>query len=474
VADEKGEPNGTFANGFAEIYALLFANLQKPDALSACRYATPGPAFRGVYLWDSAFIAQIWKWWQPEVACDVLRAVIELRDGDRLQHVVSEFTASRYTQPPLIAWSAAEVGKRLSRERRLSFYRRIYSPLKAYRRWLQNNRQLENGLYFWEHPYESGVENAPRFSSQDERELVDTRPLAAPDLSSYMVLQAEALGVIAQELGEEGEAAQFHNDAETLRSRIRSHLWHEEDGMYYDLDTRTGRFVRSRTIASLLPLWAGAADTRQTERLVTAVTSPTAFGSPFPLPSVALDDRDFVRDMWRGPVWINTAYGAVQGILRMGRAELAASLAFRLCQGVYQVFAEERHVYEFYDPENFHTRLLHRKRGNLWKAITLGTGPQTEFVGWSGLVNTLMIEVLFGLQGTIDAPLGLRPRFPTEACGWSFTLELNSRLPRLSVEIGDDGTARGNGVFQGEPINFEAGFGEELAFASMISQASTT
>lgn len=50
-----------FERGFAEVYAPLFANLQQADLLSPTLHAIPGPAFRGVYLWDSAFIVQVWR-----------------------------------------------------------------------------------------------------------------------------------------------------------------------------------------------------------------------------------------------------------------------------------------------------------------------------------------------------------------------------------------------------------------------------
>src|SRR5262249_30987553 len=101
-----------FNEGFAAVNALLFANLQLPDILSPHRYALPGPAFRGVYLWDSAFIAQIWAWWDRDVAIDVLRSVVALRDGDRLQHVVADFVQSAFTQPPLVAWSLERIVSR--------------------------------------------------------------------------------------------------------------------------------------------------------------------------------------------------------------------------------------------------------------------------------------------------------------------------------------------------------------------------
>jgi len=113
----------------------------------------------------------------------------------------------------------------------------------------------------------------------------------------------------------------------------------------------------------------------------------------------------FERDMWRGPVWLNTAYGVILGLKRYGRADLAAELAWRLCTGVYRVFDRERRIYEFYDPDAHHTRDLHRKRGNRWKALTLGTGPQRDFVGWTGLVNNLLSFVT-GSEYVVDGGSG--------------------------------------------------------------------
>jgi len=415
-----------FQEGYSAVHAILFANLQTPDILSKLRYAHPGPAFRGVYLWDSAFIAQIWRSWDSAVAAEILEAVIALRDGDRLQHVVSDFVQSEFTQPPLITWSLARVPD-LSPET----MERLYPILLAYHRWLVDQRQLPNGLFAWEHPYESGIDNAPRFSNRDESRLLDTRHLAAPDFSSYVVLQLEALADFASRLGRTSEAAAHREQAAKLQSAIRDLLWHEEDGLFYDRDIRTGEFVRSRTIASLLPLWAGAPSPGQAERLLQAILDPEAFGTLMPLPSVALDDPDFSRDMWRGPVWLNVAYGVLQGLKRHGFHAEAGGLAWRLCDAVYSVFEKERQIYEFYDPTAHDTRSLDRKKGNWWKALTLGTGPQREFVGWSGLVNAMLAECLFDFD-PLQPERERRPQFPAEAAG---TWELTPAPDRPSIRV---------------------------------------
>ena len=422
-------------DGFAEVYALLFANLQRADLLSSTRHAIPGPAFRGVYLWDSAFIAQVWAWWDPAVAADVLNAVVELRDGDRLRHVVTEFHASSYTQPPLIAWSLERLARHLPDAAARELAMCHFEPLCAYQRWLETNRRLDNGLYAWAHPYESGVENAPRFSSADERVLRDTTSIAAVDFSSYVVLQLEALAALASRIGHDEAATDYGAAAAQLRRCIDAQLWDATDGLYYDRDA-AGSPVRVATIASLMPLWAGVPDTHRAKALVDWIMAPDGFGTLMPLPSVARDDPHFERDMWRGPVWLNTAYGVIQGLMRYGYAQEAATLAWRLCMGVYRVFREERRIYEFYDPDAHNTLALHRKRGNRWKALTLGTGPQTDFVGWTGLASNLLLEVVLGLRPK-RARTMLEPRLPTDAAGLRLDLTLPHRQLRLELHILD-------------------------------------
>jgi len=464
VYDRDG-PIESWSRGFDCANAALFLNLRNPDALSSTRYAQSAPSFRAIYLWDSAFIAQIWKVWDPEVAWDILHSVIAARRGDRLQHYASDFSASKFTQPPLLAWSFERLGHVVERERFVRWAEVIYEPLRAYHQWLYVHRRLPNGLFAWAHPYESGVENAPRFSSRDERRFIDTRRLGAPDFCAYVVLQSEALATIGRCLGREDDAIKYQLQAEELRVAVNDQLWDHKEGLYFDRHADSGEFVRSRTIASLLPLWAGIPNGERAERLRSHIVDPEAFNTVIPLPSVALNDEAFEKDMWRGPVWVNLAFAVVAGLQRYGFYREAADLAFRLCDGVYRTFEGTGRFHEFYDPERHGVEQLHRKRGNLWKRLTLGSQPVTEFVGWSGLVNTLVIETLFGLQRT---PHGVRiqPRFPPRAAGLRFSLNLPSDELLIELEVQASGAVTGQSRSGKRSTLFHAEFGRTVELAA--------
>lgn len=454
--------------GFAAVNAALLLNLQMPDVLSAVRYAHPAPAFQGVYLWDSAFTARVWNTWDTAAARDVLRAVVELRDGPRLQHVVADFVDSQYTQPPLLAWSAAGLLSGAA-EHDDAFVRALLNPLHAYHEWLWKERQTAPGLFSWAHPYESGIDNAPRFSSRDESEFADTMRMASPDFAAYMVLQLEALADLASRSGDAAVASVYRDRRQQVVDATNDRLWHEDDGLYYDLKPDTGEMVRSQTIASLLPLWAGIPDQRRADRLKQWILDPQAFNTVVPLPTVSRGAPEFVKDMWRGPVWINTAYAVIQGMLRYGWLEEAADYAWRLCDGVYKTFGEHRRLFEFYDPDRPDITQLARKQGNRWKQMTLGSKPVTEFVGWTGLVNTLVCELLVGY--TNQNGVGrLRPLLPKRSEGVALSLRLPQHEIAISVERDHDSRVRGALRTPRGVQRFDIALGETLEIEHGASQ----
>lgn len=438
------EQHKHFQEGFTAVNKGLFGNLRNSSPLSEYRYASPSPAFAGIYLWDSAFISQIWRWWDRTTAIDILLAVIAQRDGDRLQHAVKAYGSSRLTQPPLIAWSLAEIAKERWDETVQATVKEAYPALVKYNAWLCKNRRLQNGLFAWAKPYESGIDNSPRFSNRAESKTQPTTALASPDFSTYMVLDSEALATLADQLGHKKESSTYHKQAAAIRTAMNTYLWHDKDGLYYD-HSIDGTWIRSRTITSLIPLWAGIPTARQARRLCQHAIAPESFGTLIPLPSVALDDPDFELDMWRGPVWINTAYAVLIGLRRYGFTQETSELAWRLVNGVYSVFKTEGTIYEFYDPRSYSVSQLSRKRGNYLKRLTLGSGPQRHFVGWSGLANSIVVEILFGFQ-ICNGQRTLRPAFPDAAIGVSFRLNLPQE--KLTIELTVDEDRRTHGTFR--------------------------
>jgi neutral trehalase len=443
--------------GFLAVYQTLLKNLHLPNRNFKTRYAYPSPVFMGVYLWDSSFIAQVWKPWDYKTAEDVLLAVLDNAAPDgRLKHFVSPYDKSDLTQPPVIAWSVWQLYDWSGDK---EFLAHAYPILKNYNDWLYKNRRLSNGLFFWKHSYESGIDNSPRFVTANEKPVLEVQKLAAIDLNSYVHQQNVLLAKMAEVLGKSNEAAAFKKNAEDLNKLINDRLWDEQTGLYFDRYMETDQLVKIKTIASLIPLFAGVPDAARAKRLREHAMNPREFNTWFPMPSVARDDKSFEKDCWRGPVWINTAYMPVKGLQNYGFDDDAAELAWKITDGVYKNYAVTGKLVEFYDPDHPGFQDLHRKRGNLYKQITLGGKPQPNFVGWTGLVNTLAIEDLIGFhkQGN---KMTLAPRFPDAAKGASFKLTLPAESIVIEITVMDSGGTKGQVSVSGKTQEFSLQRGE--------------
>ncbi len=437
-------------------------NLHMENKFFSTRYAWPSPMFRGVYLWDTAFISQVWRPWDVETARDVNWAVLEHPVDGRLRHYTNRWRGSDNTQPPVITWS---VWRNYEWGGDKPHLKDAYPVLVDYNRWLYENRRMEGGLFFWMHPYESGIDNSPRFGSKDESETVDMQSLAAIDLNSYMVVQNECLAKMAEALEKPEDADKYRARADELSRLVNAKMWDDESGYYYDLAAGSGELVKIKTIASLFPLFAGIPDEARARRLRDHVMNEEEFNTKIPLPSVARDDPTFEKDCWRGPVWINTAYLVVSGMERYGYMEESALLSWKLVDGVYRVYRNTGKLVEFYDPDRHDFEELSRKKGNLYKQITLGGKPRPNFVGWTGLVNTLLIEHLAGFEKD-RAGRRLKPNFPEEARGGTIKMMIPPEGLKIDIELmGDE---PGGALIRGEETReFDPYGGETIEIPGM-------
>ncbi len=383
-----------WTEAYTALYAQLCKNLKTPNRFFRGYRSHPSPKYIAAYLWDTAFIAQAWMYWDPKIAQELIRYLLKFQEkSGMLHHAVLEILIKPYaysdSQPPIIAWTTWRI---FEKSGDVQFLREVYPGLKRYHEWLKLNRRHPDGLYFWKHPYESGIDNSPRFTNRSESWMDDTTKLASVDMASYMAQGMESLEKIASTLGLPDEAKTFASEYAHLKLVMNAKLWDEADGTYYDWDYRKNTFVRFDTVSNFTPLAAGVPDPYQARRLIERALDPLKYNTKIPFPSVSRSDPSFVKDMWRGPVWINMAYFGVLGVDRYGYHDEAAMLARKISGGVFETWKVRKDFYEFYDPERYDIKELHRKKGNLWKRIQLGSKPVKNFAGWTALANTLVVE----------------------------------------------------------------------------------
>ncbi|MCX7705297.1 MAG: trehalase family glycosidase [bacterium] len=308
-----------------------------------------------MWFWDSAFHTFGNFFISSHLAENTLSAVISCQREDGFISITMNPEKGRVyenlTQPPLFAWAGYELFKKTGNK---DFLETLYISISKYINWLYKNRDRDkDGLLEWvvdENDVskcgECGMDNSPRFD-----EIKPDEPVAAIDLNCYAINEMEHLSKIAEILKREQESLIWKVLANEKKKMVDTFLWNEKDGFFYD-KRQNGNFIKIKTPASLLPLFAGIPQHDKARILIKKIKEKNLFWTDFPLPSVSKDEKSFCKDMWRGGVWLNFNFMIYKGLLRYGFKTLAEQLAQKIKINVEKWYIKKGSIFEFYDPDN--------------------------------------------------------------------------------------------------------------------------
>jgi glycogen debranching enzyme len=299
----------------------------------------------GVWQWDAYFHALAYRYVEKHLAHDQLRIVLDhqredgmipdaVHDEGAVTHLDFPIDAD-VTKPPLLAWAAYKL---YEHDGDREFLDEIYEPIVRWNNWwFEHNDTDGNGLCEYQHPYSSGLDDSPLWD--------DGMPVESPDLNTYLYLQQEALGKIADVIGDQQDAKMWRERAESMAQRMIEHGWDAKSGLFWA--TRHGSRVNVRTPFNLFPLITGQLPSEISDRLVAHLRDERQFWSRYPVPTVAIDDPKFNPvTMWRGPTWVNVNYLLIEGLQRSGYQDLARELRKR----TLDLINSRDDIYEYYDP----------------------------------------------------------------------------------------------------------------------------
>ncbi|NOU68914.1 hypothetical protein GC096_33385 [Paenibacillus sp. LMG 31461] len=331
--------------------SVMKVNTLSAEASIGQTWSTPDRVpHRAMWLWDSVFHSFAMNRIHSDTSWKFLQSVLETQQqGGMIPHMSrADGTVSSITQPPILAWGVWENFRYTKRRTDLAY---ALPRLELYMEWILTHRDdNQNGLLEWMiegNPLcrsgESGMDNSPRF---DEAAQLD-----AVDFSSYAAADMTYMSRIAEELGDNERSLLWSRRSTAMSANIHSKLWDEEDGFYYDL-AMNGSMSKVKAVSGFMPMLLEDLEETRTERLLAMLHDPKHFGTALPVPSTAVSEVTYSRDMWRGPVWISTNYLIITGLRKQGKEEEANKLAERTIAAVK--FWYERHgvIFEYFDADD--------------------------------------------------------------------------------------------------------------------------
>ncbi len=352
------------------------------------RYTAPSSGrYPWQWYWDSCFAAIAWRRLDPPRARAELETLLAAATpagfightifwGEPLHGVRSLFYNVRNRtdfmtatiQPPLLAWAwKITVGDPAA-----------VPGIIRHHELIEHQRALEDdGLLWVIQPDESGLDASPRFDGAFgwHADGLPGFPLLVRrnrrlDFDPVRVVAAGGPVVCGTSTNVLHGLSRLALGRPSITPALLDRLYDERLGLFGQrVRFRTrGRWIRRRrgvgragegdrlavTWDALSPLALPDLPEDIGRRLVEEhLLNPDRFWLPVPPPSVAADDpsfsrRDrllFLRRYWRGPTWINAAWLLWLGLVRLGYAEAADTMADRVLGAVLR-----EGLREYYDP----------------------------------------------------------------------------------------------------------------------------
>lgn len=198
--------------------------------------------------------------------------------------------------------------------------------------WLFVRDENKNHLSRWRSSIETGMDDQHERGGMWKSDYCE-----GVDLNCYLYKECLAYAKICDYKGKADLKERYLELAKHRKEAVRT-MWDEKEGIFYDRDERDGNAIKVKSVACLLPLWAGIADKKQAKRLVYEhILNPQEFWRPYPLPALAASEHGYsathldgdIGCNWRADTWLPTNYMVMHGLMDYGYNDLAEFIAFK-------------------------------------------------------------------------------------------------------------------------------------------------
>lgn len=321
-------------------------------------------------------------------------------------------------QPPLLAWAEYNLYHKVGQKKRI---KDVMPTLEKYYSWLEENFKDDNGLY--------SVPLAATMMPDSPRKDACYHV----DFNTQMAINSLYMSALGDIMNDKELSFKYKRNYFTLKTRINSQMYNNDDGIYYDLD-KEGNQLKVKTIAAFWPLLAEIPNEEKVEALVDHLKNPETFGTPNPFPSLAANEPGFSEEGmgYSGSVYPHLSFIVIKGLEKYGRYDLARECSIRLLYNILDTFHPEGN-----------------KKGSLWEAYKPGKdGPAVMPEGTENRPLYLCFTALATITLMIENIVGLYISLPRKTVDWIVpTLELMGieelPLKRNKITILSNKTSRG-------------------------------
>jgi Glycosyl hydrolase family 63 C-terminal domain len=348
------EQSSTKLQRLFQKYQLAKAVVKPPRGILKHPYLVPSGPYFQLFDWDAYFMGVALRYQngmgRPLATSveDFLEFVDENADepGYTPREIAPDgFWALPEMCKPFLAQAAVRASLSMSDFQWIAPY---YKKLADTLRFWEDTRQSTDGLFRWFNGVESGVDNNPAVSDRpaDITEGVD--------LQCYIDREYRAMAVIAGKLGKTADAESYRQKSKALTQLIQRKMWSSEDGMFFNINSRTGQFVRVKGWTDFVPFWAKLATPEQARRTITGhLLDSKEFWSQYGIRTLATDEPLYnpKSGYWRGPVWVISNYLLMHGLMNYGYQKQALTLAKETASLLAHDLERTGGMNECYNPE---------------------------------------------------------------------------------------------------------------------------
>ncbi len=261
---------------------------------------------------------------------------IEHKDG-KLIPQFNKFQGFCFPDPALDVWYLA--GKDPE------YLSQLYEVLRKLDEYLWNRRDSDGDgcLESW-CKYDTGEDNAVRYGDAPNAweeeyppESCEVVPMASMDFMSFSANARETMSRIAHLQGKESLAAKHMEDAENVKKKMRSYLFDDKRGAFFDRD-REHKLMPVLTHNNLRVMYWNAMSRGDADRFVKEhLLNPQEFWTEMPLPSVAVNDplfKNAKENNWSGQAEALTYQRAIRALENYGYYKLIPILGNKLFHGI--------------------------------------------------------------------------------------------------------------------------------------------